>query len=66
MAAKGTIAVVGAGPGVGAAVARRFGCEGRPVGLLARNRERLEGVREDLPAEGIAAELAIADARDGR
>jgi NAD(P)-dependent dehydrogenase (short-subunit alcohol dehydrogenase family) len=32
--------VVGAGPGLGLAAARRFGREGHPVGLVGRNTER--------------------------
>lgn len=38
-----TIAIVGAGPGLGAAVARRFGAEGFAVGLISRNQERVDG-----------------------
>lgn len=36
---KKTIAIVGAGPGVGFAVAEKFGKEGYNVALLARNME---------------------------
>jgi short-subunit dehydrogenase len=60
---SGTVIVVGAGPGVGAAVARRFGGEGHRVGLVARHRGRLEAMAADLRAAGVTAAVAIADAR---
>ena len=37
-----TIAVFGAGPGMGRSVARRFGREGFQVALVARNQTRLD------------------------
>jgi NAD(P)-dependent dehydrogenase (short-subunit alcohol dehydrogenase family) len=40
-----SIVIVGAGPNLGAAVARRFGRDGMPVGLVSRNREKLEHMR---------------------
>ena len=43
-----SIVIVGAGPNLGAAIARRFGREGMPVGLVSRNREKLELLAEDL------------------
>ena len=60
---RGSVIVVGAGPGVGAAVARRFGREGHPVGLVARDHGRLEAMAADLRAAGVAAEAVTADAR---
>ena len=59
-----SIAIVGAGPNLGAAVARRFGREGMPVGLVSRNPEKLERLAEDLAQEGITADFAPADIRD--
>ena len=63
-----TIAVVGAGPGLGAAVARRFGREGFDVALLSRRRERAEGlaadVAADLPGGGVTVRGFAADVRD--
>lgn len=56
------ITVVGAGPGIGAAVARRFGREGFRVGLIARTPERLSELVLDLQAEGIHSAAATADA----
>jgi short-subunit dehydrogenase len=59
-----SIVIVGAGPNLGAAIARRFGREGMPVGLVSRNREKLELLAEDLAQEGITADFAPADIRD--
>lgn len=59
-----TIAIVGAGPGLGAAVARRFGREGFGVALVARDRRRLEGLAAELGAAGVTAGAFPADARD--
>jgi short-subunit dehydrogenase len=63
MTSMGSAIVVGAGPGVGAAVPRRFGREGHPVGLVARDGGRLEAMVASLRAEGITAAFATADAR---
>jgi NADP-dependent 3-hydroxy acid dehydrogenase YdfG len=49
------LTVVGAGPGVGMAVARRFGREGFRVSLLARNGAALEGFEQELSGLGIEA-----------
>jgi short-subunit dehydrogenase len=59
----GAAIVVGAGPGVGAAVARRFAREGHPIGLVARNRGRLGEIADGVRAGGSAVEIATADAR---
>ncbi|MEV7386397.1 MULTISPECIES: SDR family NAD(P)-dependent oxidoreductase [unclassified Streptomyces] len=59
-----TIAIVGAGPGLGAAVARRFGREGYGVALLARDGERLGALVDELAAEGVRARGFSADVRD--
>ena len=59
------IVVVGAGPGVGASVARRFGREGYDVALLARTAPKLDELGRQLQAEGITTgwtRLDIADA----
>jgi NADP-dependent 3-hydroxy acid dehydrogenase YdfG len=56
--------VVGAGPGISAATARRFGREGYAVGLVARGEEALEELRSDLAGDGILAGRATADAGD--
>jgi NADP-dependent 3-hydroxy acid dehydrogenase YdfG len=59
-----TTAIVGAGPGLGMSLARRFGHEGHQVGLVARNRERLEQHASALGDEGIRATAHVADILD--
>jgi NADP-dependent 3-hydroxy acid dehydrogenase YdfG len=59
-----TIAIVGAGPGVGQAVARRFGSRGFKVALLARKREKLDKLVERLKTENIEAAGFTADLRN--
>ncbi|GAB6902556.1 SDR family NAD(P)-dependent oxidoreductase [Kineosporia succinea] len=56
-----TLAIVGAGPGVGAAVARRFGAEGFDVALISRTSARLDALAAELAAEGIRARGFAAD-----
>lgn len=48
-----TIAIFGAGPALGLAVARRFGREGFRVALVARDESRLEGMVAELAAEAV-------------
>ena len=50
-----TIAVIGAGAGLGQAVARRFGTEGFGVALVARTAARVDALAGELRAEGIDA-----------
>lgn len=59
-----TIAIYGAGPALGMAVARRFGREGFQVALVARTRERLDGMARDLAASGVEAAGFQADIAD--
>ena len=59
-----TIAILGAGRGLGAAVARRFGREGFDVALVSRNAERAATLAADLAGEGVAAHGFGADLRD--
>ena len=59
-----TLAVIGAGPGLGAAVARRFGREGHEVALIARDRARLDALAADLAGDGVTARGFTADVRD--
>jgi NADP-dependent 3-hydroxy acid dehydrogenase YdfG len=58
------IALFGAGPGLGASVARRFGQEGNRVALVARRLEPLEALAADLASEGIEAAAFSADLTD--
>lgn len=59
-----TIAIYGAGPALGLAVARRFGREDHRVALVARNRERLDGMVRELAEDGIEAAGFQADIAD--
>ena len=59
-----TIAIFGAGPALGTAVARRFGREGFRVGLVARDRPRLDGLVSQLADEGVEAAAFSADLVD--
>ncbi|WP_177239877.1 SDR family NAD(P)-dependent oxidoreductase [Streptomyces monashensis] len=58
-----SIAIVGAGTGLGAAVARRFGREGFAVALFARQRDHLDRLVEGLAAGGVRAAGFTADVR---
>lgn len=59
-----TIAVIGAGPGLGAAVARRFGREGFGIALVSRNQERVDALAAELTGAGLTARGFAADVRD--
>jgi NADP-dependent 3-hydroxy acid dehydrogenase YdfG len=59
-----SIIIVGAGPNLGAAVARRFGGEGLAVGLISRDAGKLAALAGALTADGITADHAAADIRD--
>jgi NAD(P)-dependent dehydrogenase (short-subunit alcohol dehydrogenase family) len=57
-------AVLGVGPGLGAAVARRFAGEGFGVALMARRDESVAGVREEIEDGGGTALSVSTDATD--
>jgi NADP-dependent 3-hydroxy acid dehydrogenase YdfG len=59
-----SIIIIGAGPNLGAAVARRFGRDGMPVGLIARNADKLDALANDLARDGMTCEYQTADIRD--
>jgi short-subunit dehydrogenase len=59
-----TIAIFGAGPGLGMAVARQFGREGFRVALVARDRSRLASMADDLVGGGVEAAGFAADLTD--
>jgi NADP-dependent 3-hydroxy acid dehydrogenase YdfG len=61
---RGAFVVVGAGPGLGAAAARRFGRDGHPVGLIARSAGSLDEIAAGLRAEGITVAARTADVTD--
>ncbi|MDT0265899.1 SDR family NAD(P)-dependent oxidoreductase [Streptomyces sp. DSM 44915] len=59
-----TFALIGAGPGLGAATARRFGREGFDIALVARSRDRLDALAAELAEDGVRARGFTADVRD--
>ncbi|WP_328907976.1 SDR family NAD(P)-dependent oxidoreductase [Streptomyces sp. NBC_00234] len=56
-----TFALVGAGPGLGLACARRFGAAGHTVALLSRNAEHLDPLVAELNRDSIQARGYTAD-----
>ncbi len=59
-----TLAIVGGGPGLGAAVARRFGAEGFPIAVISRKQDRLDTLADELASDGVIARGYAADVRD--
>ncbi|MFC8663895.1 SDR family NAD(P)-dependent oxidoreductase [Streptomyces sp. NPDC057199] len=59
-----TIVIFGAGTGLGAATARRFGREGYAIGLVARRQGPLDELAATLDKEGIEAAVFPADLSD--
>jgi short-subunit dehydrogenase len=59
-----SIAVFGAGPGLGQAVARRYAQDGYQVMLVARRREPLELLARELAGKGATAHVVTADLAD--
>ncbi|MFF4835628.1 SDR family NAD(P)-dependent oxidoreductase [Streptomyces sp. NPDC001315] len=59
-----SIAIVGAGPQLGLAIARTFGSRGFDVALISRNRDKLDGLVSTLTTEGINAAAFPADVLD--
>jgi NAD(P)-dependent dehydrogenase (short-subunit alcohol dehydrogenase family) len=57
-------AVLGVGPGLGAAIARRFAREGFAAALMARNEDGLSGIRQEIEDQGAKALTVSADATD--
>jgi NADP-dependent 3-hydroxy acid dehydrogenase YdfG len=63
-----TLAIIGAGRGLGAAVARRFGREGFDIALVARRRDRVDALAallaDDLADQDVKVAGFTADVRD--
>ena len=57
------IAIIGAGPGLGAAVARTFGREGFSIALISRNQSKLDIMAAELTASGVTTRVYTADVR---
>ena len=53
--APGLLIVVGAGPGIGLATARRFGAQGYGMALIARREQSLRNCQNELTAAGVDA-----------
>lgn len=58
------LVVIGAGPGVGMATARRFAAAGYDIGLIGRSASRLQALADELTAEGARVGFAVGDAGD--
>jgi short-subunit dehydrogenase len=58
------VIILGAGPGLGGAIARRFGREGFAVTLVARHDRKLATLAEELRNAGGSVETVAADAAD--
>jgi short-subunit dehydrogenase len=54
--------IIGMGPGLGLAIARRFGKAGYAIGMISRKEETLAAASKALVAEGIACAGIAADA----
>jgi len=59
-----SLVIVGAGPNLGLAVARRFGREGFAVGLISRSESKLVELAAQLQLDGVPTAVAAADIRD--
>ncbi|KKD03147.1 SDR family NAD(P)-dependent oxidoreductase [Streptomyces sp. WM6386] len=59
-----TIAIIGAGPGMGLAIARTFGSRGFDVALISRTKEMLQTLVDQLGQEDITAAAFPADVLD--
>ncbi|MFE2319166.1 SDR family NAD(P)-dependent oxidoreductase [Streptomyces sp. NPDC059441] len=59
-----TIAIVGAGPGLGLSISKVFGGHGFDVALISRTKDKLDALVADLTEAGITAQAFPADAGD--
>jgi NADP-dependent 3-hydroxy acid dehydrogenase YdfG len=59
-----TIAIVGAGPGLGLSIAKTFGKNGFQIALVARRKESLDQMAASLRSFSIEANGFVADVRD--
>ena len=58
------VVITGASAGLGRAIAHAFACEGAAIGLIARNRERLEAARSEVERLGGKGVVLVADVAD--
>lgn len=59
------IVIVGAGPGLGAAIAHRFGRAGYAVALISRDESQVEALGKELQASDVTAGWTGVDITDG-
>ncbi|WCM61188.1 SDR family NAD(P)-dependent oxidoreductase [Paenibacillus polymyxa] len=59
-----TIAIIGAGLGLGLSIAKKFGAQGFKVALVSRNPEKLEIITNELKSLNIIARSYVADITD--
>ncbi|MDV6281796.1 SDR family NAD(P)-dependent oxidoreductase [Rhodococcus jostii] len=59
-----TIVIIGAGKGLGAAVARKFGAQGFDVALISRTQSNVDALAADLQKAGVNARGYAASVRD--
>ncbi|WP_068498270.1 SDR family NAD(P)-dependent oxidoreductase [Paenibacillus kribbensis] len=59
-----TIAIIGAGPGLGLSLAKKFGEKGFKVAAIARNPEKLSNIVDQLNKLNIEAKSYVADVTD--
>lgn len=59
-----TIAIIGAGPGLGLSIAKKFGSEKFNVALIARNEEKLKSMKNELSRLNINSNYYLADISD--
>lgn len=59
-----TIAIIGAGPGLGLSIAKKFGSEQFNVALIARNEEKLKSMKDELNDLNINSNYYLADLRN--
>lgn len=64
MAEPNAVAIVGAGPGLGSALARRFAREGWSVGLVALRQDVIDAGLAELDDLGVRTSGALADVAD--
>ncbi len=58
------VIVIGAGPGIGLSVAKRFAREGLPAGVIARSQETVDAALSALAGTDVETHGATADAAD--
>jgi len=59
-----SILIIGAGPGIGTAMAQKFGQNGYSIGLINRNAETAKAIINGLAGKGIIAFSSTADVAD--